>query len=159
MKKVLLLLVVLLSLTVPCFAVIKESCDPKEICLGSVRIGDKIDTVFRIYGQPDKTVRDPEPVRIGQAEHYFARHYYGDSVVIVTMQCEGYDPWVIRVDSTRNNGWRTPSGLTVGTPIEAIPASFRAKEGYNGYAVSNCYLIFHIKSGKIVDISIACDPC
>lgn len=109
MKKLLMLTIgMLFVLSTVCFA---DHLPDSEFALGGISIkGDvTIDYVRSIYGEPQVVKRS----------QHGAEYSYGDTVIIRTsMLNKNHIECVRSIQTTANNGFSTPSGLSVGMTVE-----------------------------------------
>lgn len=139
----------------------------EEFVLGGIKIGDDINIVKRIYGEPSRTYNEYMP----SEDSYFTVYCYGDSLKIYAYNTMNYPRKVFRVITTANNGIVAPSGIPVGETCEAVLAYY----GYDNVfeSVNDCtyisdingeyfvrhkqetVLVYGIKNGKIVEICLS----
>ena len=157
MKKMFLFLSLLLTITVQGLACGKGMCPPissTECALGSVQVESSLQYVISIYGAPDRIKETINPIRYGDGPHTSLDVYYGNTIKMWFDKDRNQKTHLIRITSTGNNGWKTPSGFTVGMSLSELPSYLHAKEGYNSYVSGAVHLCFEIKNGKIVKIDM-----
>lgn len=94
-----------------------------------------IDDVRNIYGEPEMV----------ESLQYSRTYMYGNSVKIKTWRSKGGSEQVHFVETTENNGFGTPAGLTVGMKAskmfklygDALSSSRDKKTGWTEYVYSD----------------------
>ena len=101
------------------------------ICLSSHTMGASASYVRSIYGAPD-SITD---IRKGRGTAYLTLFRYGDSFFVYLNQHSGR---VAKVESTGNNGLKTPAGFAVGMKISDVARHYkdagRSADGGKFYA-------------------------
>lgn len=108
-----------ISLTTTCLICSASfAFEADEVSLGGIKVGTPRGYVHTIYGKPDseKTIYIPTPYSTTEIDHI---ETYGDSVVIDYVALMGRstindNTGAFRVKVTKNNGWATEQGATVG---------------------------------------------
>jgi hypothetical protein len=168
MKKILLLLFVMMTFVSVAFAkgsLIGQVQNPDLLTLGGIKLNDTNSQVINLYGEPagkfrsDKPIKDPFFI-----EPYFLWEYhYGETVKLQFIQpISEKKLYATKVESTANNGWKTPSGLTVGMKTEEIKKRMgdnclqetKDKSTVYSYHDGAFYLAFYDKNGIISKIEL-----
>ena len=137
---------------------------PEEECsIAGIRPGDDYQRVLDCYGTPLKMEKNK------RGEKYIARIEYNG--VIILCESKGSKDPVVRVTNIivqKNNGWKTPSGIGVGTDFSVVeelygyPSDVDTIDGCRTYSnkikaplySSYCFHIYESK-GKIYRISLS----
>ncbi len=161
MKKILLITMLLLSFVSAVFAKTPPGYynvnDENQLKLGGIKLNDTYAQVESMYGKPTESYRTKNPVnQPGMLPCYIWDAYYGKTVKLNFIQLVNESKlYVSRVESTANNGWQTPTGLTVGMKEEEIEKrmgkSYRDNNAYT-YNLGSFRLAFYPKDGVISKI-------
>ena len=108
---------VLLSVLGLFFAVNFSRCEARipieDAALGGIVIGNHIDYVKQIYGEPKEVKREGE--RDNNGVPRFASYSYGPTFSVHTID----GPLVSTIVTTGNNGIKTSKGISVGMPFSS----------------------------------------
>lgn len=165
MKKVLFLLVGIffsLAMTLTSVAYTAPTyVGNHEVAIGGITLGSTEEYVRSVYGAPDEVTYSKDSVF---GEKHTAR--YGNSFFITY----GKTNHVIKVETTANNGLKTPSGISVGQAVSAVTDYYpksslregKVKNGNrayfcNGSWTTNMSFEYNNKK-KITSISIYVTP-
>lgn len=85
--------------------------NPAEVAIGGVQIGSSMDYVRSIYGEPTHVKNKSSVGPFGASVEWT----YGDSFKITFGDGQAYD-----VETSANNGIKTPAGFTVGQNIDLV---------------------------------------
>ena len=157
MKKILSAVIVfcVMIFSANCYAYIDKS----RCAIGGLQIYNSPSYVKKIYGEPDRT----ESRFISKDNNDYSidldidTWFYGDSLEIQFWNGE-----VIEIHSTKNNGLKTPDGITVGMKSVILFEKYgqpdeRFDEGivYHNTGTGHSHFIFGVKNGIIYTISLA----
>ena len=133
--------------------------NPAEAAIGGVSVGSAKEYVRRIYGNPDRV----EP--LGETPFGAATRWTYGKTFIISFSGGGY---VFDVESTANNGLKTPAGFTVGSDIHSAIDYFGLISVYqteaNFHRVyklfygDSCGMTFETHKGKITKIYCYTNP-
>ncbi len=102
-----------------------------DIAIGGITLGASVDYVRSIYGAPD-SITD---INNGKGSEPLTLFRYGDSFFVYLNQHSGR---VAKVESTGNNGLKTPAGFAVGMKISDVARHYkdagRSADGGKFYA-------------------------
>lgn len=167
MKKI--FLAVMLSV----FALVSSNiCSAKmpvsEMYLSGLTFGTSYNEIVRIYGKPTTSEYHGETGPTNNPNANYAVYKYGYSVII---NCSNHGKKTYRIAVTENNGWKTPSGIAVGSNISDVldlygnpdyiqTGSFKTAYCYFGDMYSTnkpefgFIILFNKNSGKILQMEI-----
>lgn len=131
---------------------VSASVPASEMSLGSISAGTSINYVRQVYGMPNRT----------EDMGGLYKDWYGDSVSVVYRR-NGSS--VMNITSSANNGFKTPSGLTVGqskndvvsicgSPDDTFNIADRKTFMYDSYDRTKIMRVVFDKKGKVAEISI-----
>ena len=167
MKKLLSVLAVILMVLLSSAAFAKTPPgfynlkDPAHIGLGGLKIGYNYMQVYNMYGEPTKVYRtkNPRSDALFPEPYYYVYVYYGETVKLsFIMLSKSKEMRLFEIESTANNGWKTPDGLTVGMKEaemkKILGPSFQRKDKPEDhqYNWEGWGLIFTVKDGVITKI-------
>lgn len=127
-----------------------------RIGLGGIAIGNTVDYVKQIYGEPQASKRN----FFGPYGEYAYSIDYGDSFHLQYFESDGM---IFIMYSNANNGIKTPDGITVGDKASILQRVYgtadivqRSKNGEVHYwylGDKNNKMVFHTKNGIITAIN------
>lgn len=129
----------------------------KMYALNNIRLSYGMDYVRSIYGEPTshRTHTFLTPYKTYITDDIYT---YGDSVEIRSRRGT-----LLSITVTANNGWTAPGGIAVGMSVEELITKYgfpaQTPKPYKGhlyysYGYANLYLLFEIKNGRIVEITL-----
>ena len=168
MKKILLILIVMMSFVSVAFAKgssVGQVQNPDLLMLGGIKLNDTNSQVINLYGEPTGKYKSDKPIKASTfiEPYYLWEYHYGETVKIQFIQpVSDKNLYVTLVESTANNGWKTPSGLTVGMKTEEIKKRMgnncrletKDKSTVYSYHYVAFYLDFYDKNGIISKIDL-----
>ena len=89
---------------------------PNRIALG-VQLGAKFEDVKKVFGVPDRVTME-EIKSEAYGDFVESTFIYGRDSIVVKF----YNEYAWRIESSSDNGWRTPDGVTVGMPLKGVYA-------------------------------------
>lgn len=159
-KKVLAGAIALTAFVSSQFNVCGASIPRSEISLGGITVNQSPDFMKKIYGEPNHEEPFPE---------YGIHATYGKGVKIDynNLSNEFVNKYIMNIDVTANNGWKTPAGIGVGDNISKAlnlygepdykkSNSIKTFYAYypDGYSENKSsyglFIVFNTSSGKIL---------
>lgn len=169
MKKILLIMMLLLSFVSVAFAKTPPGWfnikNPSQIGLGGIQLLNTFDQIEKIYGKPTASYRSKQPIKnpLFIKPYHKWEIYYGKTIKLEFIQLVDSNKLeLLEMESTGNNGWKTPDGLTVGMKEEMIEkilgTAYRSKDRMDEYVYNweNWGMNFTVKDGVITKITCIC---
>ena len=120
---VLVMMTSFLSVTFAKGSLIGQVQDPNLLMLGGIKLNNTKSHVINMYGEPTEQFKSLKPIknRFFVEPYYLWEFHYGETVKLQFIQPISENVlYVTKVQSTANNGWKTPVGLAVGMKAEEI---------------------------------------
>lgn len=165
MKKILLIMMLLLSFVSVAFAKTPPGFynmkDGSRFGLGGLRPLMTYEQVEKIYGSATEAYRSKKAIDNGlyEAPYYKWEIHYGKTVKLELVQLANSNRLtLLLIESTGNNGWKTPDGLTVGMKEEMIEKTlgkaYRVEHKKNQYFYNweSWSMVFTVQNGVITKI-------